>query len=190
MKILKYAIGIIALLIIGFFLIGIFNPSIQYSSETIVNKPIKESWDVMNDASKTKLWLTGLKRMELISGEEGQVGTKAKYIMDSNGSEIEMIETIKARTDYERMTLEMDSDILTNNLDMKFTEKDGKTIIKSTNIAQGKGMIMRSMMVLIKSSIIAEDQKIMNNMKRVIEENTTNYSPISAPVVDGEGTAF
>ena len=67
MKVLKYLIGILAILIIGFILIGVVKPTASYGSELEVNKPVNEAWAVMNDKTKTKLWLIKLKGISCVA---------------------------------------------------------------------------------------------------------------------------
>lgn len=183
MKILKYLFGLIAILFIGFILIGIFKPSISYGSEIEINKSVKEAWAVMNDESKTQLWLTGLESSELVSGTTGEVGAVTKIIMASEGSKtMKMIETIIAKKENEHLRLAFEADIVSSTLDMYFIEKDGKTFVRSSAIAKGKRMFMKSMMPFLKSTMQESDLKIMTNLKNVIEENTTDYFP--APQIE------
>ena len=63
-----------------------------------------------------------------------------------------------------------------------FTEKDGKTHIKSSTVTKGVGMFMRSMVSFMKNSMQDQEDENMNNLKKLIEENTTNYFP--SPVVN------
>lgn len=178
MKILKYLLGTIAVLFIGFILIGVFKPSISYGSELEINKSVKEAWAVMNDESKTHLWLTGLKSSELVSGTVGEVGAVTKIVMAPEGAEaMEMTETITAKKENEHMGLAFEADIVSSTLDMYFTEKDGKAIVRSSAVAHGKGMIMKSLMPIMKSAMQKSDLEIMANLKKVIEENTTDYFP-------------
>ena len=74
MKILKWVLGIILLLIIIFFLLGVFTPSVSYSSEITVDKSVTESWSVMQDESKLDQWITGYVKSEQLSGTPGTVG--------------------------------------------------------------------------------------------------------------------
>lgn len=178
MKILKYLLGVIAILLIGFILIGVFKPTVSYGSELEINKPAKEVWAVMQDESKMHLWLDGYKNSELISGTAGQVGAVSKITIIPEGEEkMEMIETITAMKENEHMGIALDIEMMTSTLDMYLTEKDGKTILRSDAVATGKGMFWKSMFAFMGSSMAEEDLKIMNNMKKVIEENTTDYFP-------------
>ena len=52
MKYLKYILGILALLIIGFFLLGLIKSEVSYDCEVMVDKPLAESWAVSQDEEK------------------------------------------------------------------------------------------------------------------------------------------
>lgn len=65
--------------------------------------------------------------------------------------------------------------------------KDGKTHIKSSTITKGTGMFMRSMVSFMTNAMQAQEDENMNNLKQLIEENTTDY--FRAPVVESVGQA-
>lgn len=66
-------------------------------------------------------------------------------------------------------------DVMNMDYRLDFTEKDGKTYIKSSTINKGEGFIMRSMVPLMKSAMQKQEDENMANLKAVIESNTTNY---------------
>ena len=183
MKYLKYILGIIALLGILFIAKGFLIPNITYSSEIVVNKPAKEAWAVMNDESKTAQWLKGIKKQEHVSGEKGQVGGVTKYTFEENGQESIMVETIKALRPNEHIAMDfVMEDVMEMDYQMDTSTKDGKTHIKSSTTVRGLGMFMRSMVSFMEGTMQAQEEENMNNLKVLIEANTTDYFP--APVVE------
>lgn len=62
MKYLKYAIGIIAILVIGFLILGLIKPKVTYECEIIVEKPLTETWAVLQDQEKLSEWLPGFQK--------------------------------------------------------------------------------------------------------------------------------
>ena len=184
MKILKYALGIIAILLIGFLLMGVFKPEISYTNEITVDKSIKEAWGVMQDESKTKDWVTGMKSMELVSGDNNEVGSVRKIIMENNGKEMEIMETLMTLKEFEQIGMKFDNEFMENMYNMYVAEKDGKTVIRAESVSKGKGMIARSMFALSGSTMKEEDMKMLEKLKTLIEENTTDYYP--TPMVDAE----
>ena len=188
MKYLKYLLGLIALLLVIFIGKGILTPAISYSSEIIVDKSIKEAWAVMNDESKVSQWLKGITNMEHVSGEKGAVGAVTKYTFNEDGQESIVFETIKSIRPDDHIAMDfVVEDVMSMDYKVNFVEKAGKTHIKSSTVTKGIGLFMQSMVSFMESSMQAQEDENMNNLKKLIEENTTNYFP--APVVEMMETA-
>ncbi|MBT8395124.1 MAG: hypothetical protein KJN66_09775, partial [Bacteroidia bacterium] len=64
MKYLKYILGILVILIIGFFVLGLVKPEITYECEIVVDKPLAECWAVTQDEEKMSEWLPGFQKVE------------------------------------------------------------------------------------------------------------------------------
>lgn len=176
MKFLKYVLGIILLLGLVFIALGFINPSATYSSEITVDKTLNEAWAVMNDESKISEWLKGIKEVRHVSGEKGKVGGVTEYTFEENGTESIVMETIKDIRDKEYIEMDFTmADVMTMNYKMNFRESDGKTNIRSTTIARGEGMFMKSMMSLMGSGMQAQEDENMSNLKKLINENQTIY---------------
>jgi len=188
MKYVKYFIGLIVLLGILFIAKGFLNPTISYSSEIFVDKPIKEASAVMNDESKISQWLSGVTKMEHISGEKNTVGAVTKYTFDEEGQESTVIETITSIRPNDHVALNfVIEDVMEMDYRVVFKKQDGKTHIKSTTITKGTGLFMRSIVSFMKNSMQAQEDENMNNLKKLINENTTNYFHV--PVVETIETA-
>lgn len=69
----------------------------------IINKPVKTVWDFYDNPDNLKLWLTNFKSFELISGNPGEAGTKAKHIYQEKGRLITMYETITEKVAYHKL---------------------------------------------------------------------------------------
>lgn len=176
MKYLKYIIGIIALLILLFIGKGFLSPSISYNSEVLVDKPIKEAWAVMSDESKISQWLKGITNVEYVSGEKGTAGAVTRYTFNQDGQESTVLETIKSIKPNEQITMDFEMEgVMNMDYKVDFTDKGGKTHIKSSTTTTGEGMFMRSMVSFMTSAMQTQEDENMNNLKKVIEENTTDY---------------
>lgn len=183
MKYLKYFLGIIALLLVLFIVRGILSPTISYSSKIIVDKSIEEAWAVMNDEKKVAQWLKGITNIEHVSGEKGTVGAVTKYTFSENGQESIVLETIKSIHPEEQVAMDFVIEgVMSMDYKVDFTKKGGKTHIKSSTTTQGIGIFMRSLIPFMQSTMQAQEDENMDNLKILIEENTTNYFPV--PVVE------
>lgn len=184
MKFLKYLLLTIVVLVLAFFAVGMIHSEVEYGSEITVSKSIEEAWAVSEDASKYHLWLDGFKSMDLIEGEYGKVGSKYKIIVNpGEGQEdFEMIETLIARVDFDHISMHFDSEMMDFEQVISFSEEDGMTHIVTESKVIGKGAMMRSMFALMEKmggAFTAQEAKNQNALKKVIEENTTDYYPVA-----------
>ena len=151
MKILKYILYVIIGLIVLFIAVGFIKPSVSYGAEITVDQPAKITWAVSSDESKFDQWLEGFKSIELISGEENEVGSQYKVIVNPGEGQpdFEMIETIKSIKEFDHIEFVFDSDMMVFDQKVTHTEKDGKTTVKSQSKVTGKGVMTKSMFALM-----------------------------------------
>ncbi len=190
MKILKYLLFLIIGLALIFITIGFIKPSVSYGHEITVNKPLEEAWAVSQDENKIGQWLQGFKSIDLISGEKGKVGSKYKVVVNPGEGQpdFEMIETVVSMKKFDHIKLSFDSEMMKFDQTISHSETDGKTTIKTESKASGKGIMMRSMFALMEmfgGTFQAQEVKNIEALKKVIEENTTDYYPASV-VTEGE----
>ena len=189
MKILRYALLAVVAIVLLFFAVGLFNPSIQYGHEITVEKPVEEVWAIVQDESKYDQWLEGYQGMELIEGRPNEVGSKYKVVVDpgEGQAECEMIQTLKALEEFNQGQLHYDSDFMDMDQHYTFSESNGQTTFSTQADVRPKGMMMRSMfalMEMLSGSFTAQETKNIEALKKVIEANTTDYYP--APAVAEE----
>ena len=182
MKYLKYPLILIFVLIAIFVGKGLLTPSITYESEVIVDKSVKESWAVMSDSDKLPEWIKGFLRAELVSGTEGTVGAVSNNYVDNNGQEMMMQETITALTPEEHMAMTFSMDFMDMDYEVFTEDVDGKTTIRTVSTTKGNGILSKSIISFMPGAMKAQEDENLNNLKKVIEENTTNYFP--EPIVD------
>lgn len=192
MKFLKYLLITIVVLVLAFFAIGMIHPEVEYGSEIVVSKSLEEAWAVSEDASKYHLWLDGFKSMELIEGEYGEVGSKYKIIVNpGEGQEdFEMTETVISRVEFDHVNMHFDSEMMDFEQTITFSETDEGVSIKTASKVIGKGAMMRSMFALMEKmggAFTSQEAKNQNALKKVIEENTTDYFPVEE-VIESEGS--
>lgn len=179
MKILKYLISIVLILALIFLAIGIIVPSTTYDSQITVNKSFNEAWAVMSDESKLPLWLNGYMKSELVSGTANTVGAVSNIHFNQDGQEMIIQETITKIVPNELIAMRFNADdFMLMDYAMHFTESDGKTTIKSQTTTTGQGMMAKSMVALMKNTMITQEETNMASLKKIIEENTTNYFPL------------
>lgn len=134
MKLLKIIVIAIALIVAGFFAMGIVFSEVKYGHTITVSKPINEAWAISQDESKFQLWLEGFQSIELIEGEMFEVGSKYRVIVNPGEGqpEFEMIETLVALNPPNSITMHFDSEMMFFEQTMAFVQ-DGTQVKISTD---------------------------------------------------------
>lgn len=185
MKFLLYFLGFLLLLFIVFLLGGLFTSTVDYGHEIVVDKSAKEAWAVHQDASKFDQWLKGFKSIEHIGGEMGAVGSSYKVVVKPapDQPEFVMTETITDMKDFESISFRFDSDMMEFNQTTTFVEAAGKTTIKTDSRVKGSNIIWHSLfswMEMLGGSFQAQEAENIDNLKTVINNNTSDYYPPAA----------
>ncbi|MFC0605512.1 SRPBCC family protein [Winogradskyella pulchriflava] len=188
MKILKYIVIVIAILIIGFLLLGLLKPEVAYDSEIVVNKPLAEAWAVTQDEAKMADWLPGFQKVEHVSGTPGTVGAVSDVYFINEGQEMVIRETITNLVPNETIEMTFTSDFMNMDYKLNMAPMDGKTKITSSTTTVGNGILAKSMMALAGSSIKAQEETNLENLKKAIEQNTKDYFPVEQTMKEGEMT--
>ena len=176
MKYFKYLLGIIACLVIGFFLLGMIKPELSYECEIMVEKPIAECWAVSQDETKMADWLAGYQQIKPISGEPGKIGSIADVYFNNEGQEMIIRETITKIEPNESISMLFESDFMNMNYKFSMRSINGQTKIFSNTTAIGNGAISKSIMVLMGSFIKGQEELNLAMLKKTIESNSTIYS--------------
>ena len=177
MKYLKYILGVLAILVIGFFLIGLIKPDLSYECEIMVNKPLAESWAVSQDEGKMPDWLPGFQKIEQVSGSPGTVGAISDVYFITDGHEMTIRETITDIVPDESISMSFASDFMDMDYKLTMTAIDGKTKLSSNTTAVGNGMVSKSLMALMGNTFKTQEETNLTNLKKTIENNSKKYFP-------------
>ena len=99
--------------------------------------------------------------------------------------DFEMTETLVAIKEFDHVEMHFDSEPMKFEQIISFKENDGKITVTTDSKVLGKGIMMRSMFALMEmltGSFTKQETENMENLKKVINENTTDY--FSATDVD------
>jgi len=145
-------------------------PTFNYENKVTVNAPVDHAWAVFSDVDKMDKWLVGFKSVAIISGNQGEVGSKYHFVFEDRGEIIELTETLTAVTENELFAFELDADPMTSDVEIKFAASDETTEITATSNVEGKNIFWKSLLWLSKSMMIERGQESYDNLKKLIEE--------------------
>lgn len=184
MKFLKYLLGLVVFLLLGFFTMGLLTPDVSYDCEIVVDKPLTESWAVSQDPDKMSEWLVGYQKMEPVSGTPGTVGAVSDIYFNHDGQEMVIRETITEIVADESISMTFTSDFMDMDYTLRMESIDGKTNISSNTTAVGNGLFSKSIMALVGSSMITQEETNLSYLKVCIESNTKDYFPVEESLID------
>ena len=93
-KVLKFVLGLVLVLVLGFFAAGLVIPTLSYETSVEVERPVETAWRVFMDGERMSQWMTNLQRVETIAGEPGMVGSQFRLVFDENGEEVVVSEMV------------------------------------------------------------------------------------------------
>ena len=157
--------------------LGFIKPVISYDCEIIVDKPIEEAGYVAQDEERMAEWLEGFKRIEHISGTPKKIGNVSNVFFTTNGKEMVVKRTITDIKLFEYIKSLNETDFMNMEYNVKMTAIGEKTKISSSTTVKGNGILSKSLMVFIGSSLKKQEEKNLAKLKKTIETNTKKYLP-------------
>lgn len=175
MKFLKYTAIILTSIVALFLLIGLMKPTVQYDCTITIEKPIEESWQVMQDPSKMSEWMDGFKRMEHISGERGGVGSVSHVIFGDEESEVIIKETITRIIPNHSIEMTLENEMMNMDYVLEMQRSGNGTKIKTHTIIKGAGVFVKSFIAISPSIFKNQEDTNLSMLKKTVEANTDTY---------------
>ena len=151
-----------------------FNFTMKYSSEIIVDVPLKEFIKKFDSAENMKHWQKGLVSIEHISGNPGMIGSKMKLNYVIGKRKIEVIETVT----HSNLPKEFHGTYSSNGIDNiqeNFFEElpNGKTKWTSISEFLPLNFMMRSMLWFMPKAFKKQSMKNMSDFKNFAEKGVS-----------------
>ena len=170
-KIIKYSLISILILIVAFFAIGMINPSFTYESKILVNSSKANSWDVFRNKELMEDWMLDLAEVKLLKGKEGEKGSEYEFLFVQNDEEVRVREVVTEFDPPNKYSFSLTAEVLSAETVITFEESDGVTEIVSRTLVKPKGMIFRTLFILTKNTFKEQSDLQYLELKRVIESN-------------------
>src|SRR5512139_1348260 len=94
----------------------------KFASEIIINRPRDQVLELIMAPGNFSRWQPGVKSFQLLSGQQGQVGARARVVIEAYGVKLDMIETIVERRLPDVYALKYDGKGVKNMVENRFYE--------------------------------------------------------------------
>lgn len=175
MKFFLQIILALIVIVLLFFALGYMIKEQKNVNQIEVQAPIRFCWDVFQDDSKLPQWMSGVDKIEYVTGTVVEPGTQQKIIMKSvDKSSLsgvsELIRTITQIDPPTFFSYEYSNDMLNGYTDVRFEMKgDSITTITNQDVFAAKSLWMRSTLFLMKGSVEKRTQSHFDQLKSIIE---------------------
>jgi len=170
MKALKILGGILLVVILAFFLIGVVKPTTSYQNTVTINRPAEVVWQVFTDVEKMDRWLAGMQSIETLEGEPMAEGSRYRLIFDMEGEEIAITEEVTEVREPELFAFTLESQPLTSQVEITFTALDSSTTrVDAHTLSEGNGMFWKPIITLSASVMQQQSQISYEQLKTLVE---------------------
>jgi len=141
----------------------------KYTTEISIDLPRERVTELFADPNNLEKWQSGFRSRTLLSGISGKAGAKSRLIYDSQGSAVEMIETIIRQELPDQFLATYETTEVINDVDNYFSEEgEGKTRWVMVNVYR-LGCFMFLTGIFMKGSFRKQTLEDMKNFKSFAE---------------------
>lgn len=142
----------------------------KYTSEIIVNVPIKEFIEKLDNPENMKHWQRGLIDYDHISGTPNEIGSKMKLTYKMGKREMELVETITFQDLPHALHTTYDTKGMHNIQENFFEEIDANTTKwTSKNEFLATSFMLRMMTLLMPGAFKKQSKKYLQDFKNFAE---------------------
>lgn len=158
-----------AVLIAVFLIRGWITPSVSYQTKIAIDQDVDTVFAFFNDLEKTPLWISGLKKIEALSGVPGATGFRSRYYFEEGGRTTEFTEEVLEVKEKERFIFKLDSRDLTSLTTTRLTPVANGAEITMDNVVSGKSFLMKMMLPWVKGQMLKRQTADLQRLKGLVE---------------------
>ena len=165
--------GIVAvMLLIVFFLIGMFNPIQEFDSSVIINSGREDVFAKYINTDNSVNWLNDLKEVKYRPGKtRDSVGSNFDMIFSKNNRTYTMDKNVDELIYPEYYKYEMDDENIEKESTARFESyTDDSTYVKVTTIIKAKSLFLKASLALAKGNIEDELKSELDRFKSFVEK--------------------
>lgn len=170
MKIIKIILSVIIGLSLVFFATGLIVKETVYTVEVSIDKPIKKVFAEFTKIENSQSWIPEVKSINFIEEKPEKIGSSYKVVVDNNGEEFTITESILAFVPNEKMTIFFDAEnmLKTNNFTFESQGENVTKIILSAT-CKSNSYMLSCVFPYFKSVFSNQDQAYLDNFKTYVE---------------------
>lgn len=170
MRMLNYSLFGLVLMVAGFFSVGLFHDEFTYSSSIEIDAPIELVFEKFSDTNTMPKWVSGINKLELVSGKATQVGSTWKATSPES-SEHSVIFTLTAFQQPELFAYHLKSEKQQMFSTTSFRSVNGKTRLTVNNKIRANSLLWKSMLYLARDAMRDRNIYDLSKLKLLCEQH-------------------
>lgn len=170
MKFLKASIVVVLLSVAVLLFIGVFVPVVDDEFEVTIHRPVMQVYATMANMQQAPQWVVGLDSVKQTNGFlalPGSVFTLYYSGNDINNTyQMEIVKMVPLQS----VKFKLHNSILEFDVSIKFTSEGNGTKLNTYIQMRGKGLLARSFLPLLKSSISQVAKDNFQELKKLQEQ--------------------
>lgn len=171
MRILKFMLKLVAVLLALFLLSGLIFPKTKYTTTQQINLPIAKTFNLYTDASKMKHWYIGLQSIRTEEQKPGTVGNKYKMVTDIQGEFVQLKRIVTKYNKPKQINYSTQSFEMIKEEAITFQDINGQTLVTNQASTEGKNYFLKCLYASFFYFIKGDDQAILDSFKNYAERN-------------------
>jgi uncharacterized membrane protein len=168
-KVMFYLFAALALLLLVWAVLAALTPKVYYQTSIGIGKPVEAVYRFLSDYQTAPQWITGLKRVEAISGVPAQAGFRSKYTFDEGGREVIFEEEVLAVEPGRSFQFVLNGPGVTMRTEMMLESLGDSTLLKMDNEVTPTSFMMRAMSPFFKGMTRSRQEADLQRLKQLLE---------------------
>lgn len=170
MKVIKATLVVLLLIVSALILVGVFVPEVDDECDIKINRSVIEVYAAMANMQQAQQWVIGLDSVKQTSGFLAMPGSTFKFYYSGKETkdvyDMEVLEMVPLQSVKFKLSNEMFEFVIS----LKFESEGAGTIINVYSQMKGKGLVARSFLPLLKSSISESGMDNLEAFKQLQEK--------------------
>lgn len=176
MKVVKYIIAGLSLLLILVILPGIVKPALNWEQNLQINRPVKSVYFAMINPMKMGEWIDGFEKVEALGSFSSGAGSKYLLTLRVGDEIIKIREEITSFKWKEELGLLFHLPQMEVDVTAKFSYENRQTYLNIQTNVRGNNPFQRSVLVFFQKRIQQRLDQNFLNLKSLLEEKS--YHPV------------
>lgn len=146
----------------------------KFTCTAEINRSLPEVVELYSDTKHVEYWLKGFVSKEVITGNMGQPGSKAKITMNFRNKTMELIETVQSNHLPTQITALYEHKHMINTMSSRFEPVAADKTLLAVDVHYTKfiGVMPKLMSVLVPGMFRKQTQKMIDDFKAFAESGS------------------